>query len=173
MKLLFPHPEIFRAAPNTSRPVDSYTEGMVDLQVLRQQISKTNKDSRSVTGDWQGSVLIVPSPLAPAGAGAGGFKILGISSLDPALGYLPLTPLCATPQTRSRSGAVWSRSEASRAPFAVAVCHCSPKEQFKAGLRKEIPQTATANSKELAQKLQVGSRRSGGSARSFQRSFGT
>ena len=49
---------------------------MVDQQVLRQQISKTDKDSGSVIGDWQGSVLIVPSLVASAGAGAGGFSFL-------------------------------------------------------------------------------------------------
>ena len=54
------------------RPVDSKTGAMVDQQVLRQQISKTNKDSGSVTGDWQGSVFYVPSLVAPAEAGAGG-----------------------------------------------------------------------------------------------------
>ena len=47
---------------------------MVDQQVLRQQIPKTNKDSGTVTGDWQGSVLDVPSLVAPAEAGAGGFS---------------------------------------------------------------------------------------------------
>ena len=47
---------------------------MVDQQVLKQQIPKTNKDSGTVTGDWQGSVLDVPSLVAPAEAGAGGFS---------------------------------------------------------------------------------------------------
>ena len=56
-----------------SRPVDSQAGATVDQQVLRQQISKTNKDSGTVTGDWQGSVLCVHSLVAPAEAGAGEF----------------------------------------------------------------------------------------------------
>ena len=47
----------------------------------RQWISEMNKDSRSVTGDRQGSVLIVPSLVAPAEAGAGGFEGFGVGIL--------------------------------------------------------------------------------------------
>ena len=55
------------------RLVDCYTGAMVVQQVLRQTISVTKKDSRSVAGNWQGLVLELPSLVASAEAEAGGF----------------------------------------------------------------------------------------------------
>ena len=68
-----------RAGALTSNPeitnwrlVDCYT-GAIDQQVLRQTISVTKKDSRSVARNWQGLVLELPSLVASAEAEAGGF----------------------------------------------------------------------------------------------------
>ena len=46
---------------------------MADQKVLRQWLSKTNQDFGSAIGDWQGSVLKLPSLVAPGEAGAAGF----------------------------------------------------------------------------------------------------